>query len=111
MKNSDPIYERGNTGAALAEGVVSLWLIITATILAIGLLVNTGMSTFYKEKLGFVTNQVAVSLAAQSDPAQAEEQAKSMTKALFNEMGMSFKDCIVKVKAESIDSQPAVGVP
>jgi len=110
MKNSNPIYERGNTGAALAEGVVSLWLIITATVLAIGLLVNTGMSTFYKEKLGFVTNQVAVSLAAQSDPAQAEERAKSMTKALFNEMGMSFKDCIVKVKAESIDSQPAVGV-
>lgn len=110
MKNSKPIYERGNTGAAMVEGVVSLWLIITATILAVALLVDTGMSTFYKAKLGFVTNQVAVALAAQSDQTQAEEEAKSMTKSLFDAMGIQFKECTVKVKAESIDSQPAVGV-
>ncbi len=108
MKNSK--LRRPATGAALAEGVVSLWLIISGTVLAVGLLVNTGMSTFYKEKLGFVTNQVAMTVAAQSDPAQAEEKAKTTTKALFTAMGMSFQDCVVKVKAESIDSQPAVGV-
>jgi hypothetical protein len=110
MKNSNRTSKRSTTGAALAEGVVSLWLIITATILAVGLLVNAGMSTFYKEKLGFVTNQVAVAVAAQSDPAEAEEKAKSTTRALFTAMGMSFQDCLVKVRAESIDGQPAVGV-
>lgn len=54
---------RSNSGAVLAEGVVALSLIVAGVVLGTLLLVNVGIASYYKEKLGLVTNQVAVRLA------------------------------------------------
>lgn len=58
-------------GAVLVEGVVALVLIIIGTVLGTLLLVNSGLSIYYKEKLGFVANQAsqfAFQLPADKDP-------------------------------------------
>src|SRR5262245_28409097 len=75
-------------GAVLVEGVVALVLIISGTVLATLLLVNSGLSTYYKEKLGFVANQAsqfAFQIPQNQDP-------KPLTTAfvldLMNQMGL-----------------------
>ena len=51
FKSTAVLGRRGAHGAALVEGVVSLVMIIIGTMAAVTLLVNAGMSTYYKEKI------------------------------------------------------------
>ncbi|MBX9689439.1 MAG: hypothetical protein K2X27_22205, partial [Candidatus Obscuribacterales bacterium] len=50
---------RSQQGSLIVEGVVGTWLVITAVALAVLFLVNCGMATYYKQRLGYITDQVA----------------------------------------------------
>lgn len=51
-------------GAALAEGIAAIALIVFISIAFVFFVVDSGMSIYYKEKLGFITNQTAAAIAA-----------------------------------------------
>lgn len=59
LKQRSACRRRRAHGAALVEGVISLVMITIGTVAAVTLLVNAGMTTYYKEKIGFVANQCA----------------------------------------------------
>lgn len=94
----------------MVEAVAGMGLIIVTTVTALGLLVNAGMSTYYKEKMSFVANQTAqyaVSLPATEDlESKTEECAKGLLKAL----GLPTQGCKVKVQPVMVADMPAVSV-
>jgi hypothetical protein len=71
---------RKNKGAALVEGVVSLAMVIGGVILGVLLLVNVGVSMYYKQKLGIVSNHAA-QFAATQDPGDPNLQFNTLMKA------------------------------
>lgn len=78
---------RKTNAAALVEGVVSLAMVIGGVILGVLLLVNIGISMYYKQKLGLVSSHVARYVATQ-DPndgnlgTNAQAQATSIANAM-----------------------------
>lgn len=94
----------------MVEAVAGMGLIIVCTMTALGLLVNAGMSTYYKEKISFVANQTAqyaVSLGPTEDvQVKSEECAKGLLKAL----GLPSAGCKVKVELKTVADMPAVSV-
>ncbi len=73
---------RRQSGQALVEGGVALVLIVGGTVASTLLLANVGLSTYYKEKLGFVCNQ-ASSYASQLP---RKENPSDKTKKFVNEL-------------------------
>lgn len=84
-----------SSGAVLVEGVVALVLIIIGTILGTLLLVNAGLSTYYKEKLGFVANQAsqfAFQFPADSNP---QAQTTAFVTELMEKIGLPAEKTVV----------------
>lgn len=101
---------RGRRGAAIVEGVVGLWLIITGTVLAVLLLINTGMSTYYKEKLGFISNQCASYAATLSPADDVQAKVEPFAKDLLGALGIANTGCKVKVEEKNIQDRVALKI-
>lgn len=83
---------RRSSGQALAEGAASLILIIGGTVLAVLLLVNSGMAAYYKIKLSVVSSKAAdyaSSLKSSNDP-DWENKTKERVKWLMGAMGIKY---------------------
>lgn len=83
---------RASTGQAIAEGAAALVLIIGGTVLAVLLLVNSGMAAFYKIKLSVVTAKAAdyaSSLKISDDP-EWQQKTKDRVKWLIGAFGIKY---------------------
>ncbi len=104
------VRARSRRGAVMVEAVAGMGLIIVCTVTSLGLLVNAGMSTYYKEKISFIANQTAqyaVSLGPGDDvQAKSEECAKGLLKAL----GLPSEGCKVKVELKTVADMNAISV-
>jgi hypothetical protein len=101
---------RAQIGAALAEGVVALMLIIGATVGACLLLSNIGTSIYYKEKLSFVSNQCAQYARFLPGTEDQEVKTAELAKSLLKSMGIKASRCEVKVKDTIVEGIPGVSV-
>lgn len=98
LRNGSKIKQRTNRGSGIIEGVTGLWVVVSGTVAAVLLLVNVGMSTFYKEKIAFVTNNCATFAASKaswggaykpgSNPDQVREATIDMAAKLLKKMGL-----------------------
>jgi hypothetical protein len=104
------LKRRGAHGAALVEGVVSLVMITIGTVAAVTLLVNAGMSTYYKEKIGFVANQCATYAASLSPGDDLEDKTSLLAKKLVAAMGMPNNAVTVKVAEMPIEDRVGLKV-
>jgi hypothetical protein len=90
------------------EGVLALCMVTAGTMVAVSFLVNSGMMIYYKNKLGFISSQVA--LQAANKPQMEDMEVEQMAKDLLTQMGLPTKDLKVTRKAVSIYGRPAVKV-
>jgi Flp pilus assembly protein TadG len=97
-------------GAALVEGVIALAMIIMGTVGAVLLLVNTGMSMYYKQKLGFIASEAAMYAAVLSQTDDVEVKGSETARALLQAMGFNPSRCDVKVSVTTVDDKPAIKV-
>ncbi|HZT35520.1 MAG TPA: hypothetical protein VFA15_06350 [Nitrososphaera sp.] len=101
---------RSRSGAVLAEGVVSLWLIIVITVAAVSLLTNAGMSIFYKQKISFIAMQTAIYTAGLPMNVDRRTSGEAMAKKLITSMGMSERNAEIQIKDTTVEGAPAVSV-
>lgn len=81
------IRSRRQQGAALIEGVIALSMIIGGTVLAVLLLTNIGVSIYYKQKLGVVSNYTA-QFVAQRGPTVQPQEVASKAQEMATSMGL-----------------------
>lgn len=110
LSKSSAGARRSNSGAALVEGVISLVLITIGTVAAVTLLVNAGMSTYYKEKMGFVCNQCAVYASSLSPSDDAQGKTENMARSLLKAMGMPTQSVKVKVDEQPVEDRTGIKV-
>ncbi|MBI4533545.1 MAG: hypothetical protein HY711_06320 [Candidatus Melainabacteria bacterium] len=101
--------QRSLAGQALAEGVVALLLVVAGVVGGVILLVNVGMSTYYKEKLGFVANQVATYAATLSASNDITAKSTDLAKDLMTKMGLP-SDATVTTETTTAGGKSAVSV-
>jgi len=97
-------------GAALVEGVVALAMIIMGTVGAVLLLVNVGMSMYYKQKLGFIASEAAMYGAVLAGNDDIEVRGAEIARALLKAMGFNPARCDVKVAEIEVDGKPGIQV-
>lgn len=108
-------YRRTKHGGSMFLAIGGLFLLVTGCALAVLLSVNTGVATFYHEKIGYVALQGAT-YAANHWPylptAQVRQSSVSnMVNGLLTSMGMSSSTPpVVVVTNTTINGQPAVNV-
>lgn len=105
-----PHLSRSTSGAALVEGVVALCLITMGTVVAVTLLVNTGMSTYYKEKLGFIANQAAIYAASIPPSEDIVTSTKPVVQDLLLKMGLPASQFKLTGMHTDVAGKPAVSV-
>lgn len=118
VKNSNKrricLKSRNKRGSGLIVGVACLFLIISGTVLAVLLLMNTGVATYNKEKLGFIANQAATYAATYSaylpDAATRQSNVSSMVTNLLTSMGLNSSNTNVTVTDTTVGAQAAVSV-
>jgi hypothetical protein len=99
---------RSHKGSGIVEGTVSLMLIVAILVGGILLLVNCGLASFYKEKLGFAANEIAhyaANLPTDEDPtADTQAFADDYSKA------MNLPALELQIKRLKLKGEPAVKV-
>jgi Flp pilus assembly protein TadG len=110
MKPKAKYIRKRNSGAALVEGVIALMMIIMGTVGAVLLMVNTGMSMYYKQKLSFVAQQAASYIALLSAADDIEVKGEDTSRALMQAMGMDPNRCTVHIELTTVQDLPAVSV-
>lgn len=97
---------RAARGQGIVEGVVGIVILIIGVVLAVLLLVNAGVSAFYKSRIGFITQQAA-DFASQKQGDRAALEA--FTKDLLKESGLPEMNSL-EVENISVADQDAVRV-
>ena len=72
----------------MLEGVAGLVIITIGVVGAVLLLLNVGVASFYKERLGFVTQQAATFASKRLSSSDLQESTKAITEALLTENGL-----------------------
>jgi carbon starvation protein CstA len=101
---------RKQYGAALAEGVVALWLIVSITVASISLLINSGMSMFYKQKIAYVAMQTATYTAQMKMHEDKKAKGEELAKKLLGSMGFNTAQADVQVSEVTIEEAPCIKV-
>jgi len=83
-------------------------MIFFGTMAAVALLVNSGMSTFYKEKLGFITNQVALQVGM--NPQMDDMSVRELARDMLNQMAIPTNDLKVSRKETTVYGRPGIAV-
>lgn len=97
---------RAAAGQGLVEGVVGLVILIIGVVLAVLLLVNAGVSAFYKSRIGFITQQAA-DFASQKQG--DKDVLEAFTKSLLKESGLPEMNSL-EVENITVADQDAVRV-
>lgn len=108
MKKNFP--SRNQRGAVLAEGVVAIWLIISITVAAVSLLINSGMSMFYKQKISYVAMQTATYTAQLKMNEDKVGKGEAAAKKMLEAMGFSTVNSEIEIKEENIEDAPCISV-
>lgn len=90
---------RSSQGSGIIEASVGLMLIIGVTVLAVLLLLNTGIASYNKEKIGYVANQAALfatSLNNANKPTRLTN-VRTFVDTLFTQMGVKASNTSVQV--------------
>ncbi|CAN5274618.1 hypothetical protein BH10CYA1_BH10CYA1_58860 [soil metagenome] len=101
---------RNQQGSSVLEGVVGLWLVVAAIVLGTLLLVNAGVSTYCKEKLGFIANQAADYAAVLPPDGARQGLVQNMVRELVGKMGFSTAGTQVTIEDLTLVSRPGVKV-
>lgn len=101
---------RNQSGAALAEGVVSLWLVVVITVAAVSLLTNSGMSIFYKQKISFIAMQTALYTAHLKMNEDKVGKGEAFAKNMITSMGMPARNAEIIVREMNIEDAPSISV-
>lgn len=101
---------RNQTGAVLAEGVVSIWLIVTVVVASISLLINTGMSMFYKQKIAFIAMQTATYAAQLKLADDRQARGETYAKSLIKTMGLPVINSEITIKELVVEGAPSIEV-
>lgn len=106
---------RNQSGASLVEAVVGLLIIVVGTVFGALLLLNVGRVTYYKQKIGFVVQQLAyyaAILPAPQDDPSVQPLLQTMAQQMIDRMGLNASSVTVSAGAPStpIDPQAGVGV-
>ncbi len=114
-KNKNAVQrKRRMRGSALILGLAAVFLIVSGSVLAVLLILNTGAATFNKEKVEFITYQTASYAATYSaflsDAQKRQTNATDMVNGLLQEMGMNGTNTTVSVSDTTLSGQPAVSV-
>ncbi|MBI4532377.1 MAG: hypothetical protein HY711_00400, partial [Candidatus Melainabacteria bacterium] len=101
---------RNTRGSGLVEGMLGLVLIIGGIVCGTILLVNVGIATYYKEKLGFISNQAA-NYAASLDPKEnISDKTKDFVKELMPKMGFANSGLEVTTALSTVAGKQAATV-
>lgn len=87
-KAARKINSRENNGQALIFGVSVLTILIAGAVLAIFLLVNLGISSFYYERLAYIADQVAVVAGQKFGDSDADQSVRRFANRLLHESGL-----------------------
>lgn len=101
---------RIGSGAVLAEGVVALWMVTVGVVAGVTLLINAGMYTFYKEKVGYIGDQAAQVAATMPVGDYSRKRTLQLVKEMLGQMNLPSNDLEVTVTATRIVERPAVNV-
>lgn len=101
---------RKQKGSSVVEGVIGLWLVVAAIVLGTLFLVNAGVSTYCKEKLGFIANQAADYAAVLPPDGARQGLVQNMVRELVSKMGFSTSGTQVSIQDLTLVSRPAVKV-
>lgn len=99
---------RKQNGTVITESVVGLVLISMMLIGGVCFLINSGLCTFYKHKLAFVTIEVARYAASMQSGQDTQSQVASFANKMLN--GVGLPDGKVDVEEVSIEGSKAVKV-
>jgi len=110
LRTNSKMTAARSRGAVLAEGVAALWMITIGVVCGVTLLINVGMSTYYKEKMGFITNQAATYASSLPAGYDIRDKTIAIVKGLLKDMNMPTSDYNVKVTASRIEDHAAVSV-
>jgi hypothetical protein len=99
---------RTQTGQMM--GVADLVIVIPATILCFFFLTNTGLSVYYKGKLGNAADQAALFASRNLQSRDVEGDTAEFMRELFSKMNIPASNISAKVEAETIGQLPAVSV-
>jgi hypothetical protein len=102
------LLTRRTSGSAIVEGVAGLGLVIFGTICAALFLYDTGVATYHKNKLGFVTAQTAHYAASLAEHDLAA--VRRFAVGLLNQMGISSTDTTLSVTNVEVEGRPGVRV-
>lgn len=103
-------FMRPMTGSGIVEGVVGLVLIIGTTVLASLLLINTGVATYNKEKIGFVADQAAAFATSCTNMSTRQADVSSFVDNLLTQMGLNASNTNVTVSDVAVGQWAAVSV-
>ncbi|MBX3073577.1 hypothetical protein KF728_22425 [Candidatus Obscuribacterales bacterium] len=101
---------RNQRGAALAEGVVALWLIVSITVASISLLINSGMSMFYKQKIAYVAMQTATYTAQLKMNEDKRTRGEEVGRSLLGAMGFNAAQAEIDIKEITVEGAPSIQV-
>ncbi len=101
---------RNQTGAVLAEGVVSIWLIVTVVVASISLLINSGMSMFYKQKIAFIAMQTASYTAQLKTSEDRQTKGETFARMMIKTMGLPVINSEITIKEVAIEGAPSMEV-
>lgn len=108
MNKTSNRRNRSQRGSGIVEGVAGLGLVLTGTICAVLLLVNSGMAMYHKNRLGFVALQTANYAA--SIPKSELGSVKTFAKELLQSMGADSMEANVESSEILVKGKPAVKV-
>lgn len=98
------IFRRGfrrQNGSLIAEGAAGMVLISIGVVGSILLLINAGLSFYYKEKLGFVCDQTARYAASRSESSR-ESETKQYVEEIIKAIGLPADQVTIELKEPQV---------
>ncbi|HEY9775185.1 MAG TPA: hypothetical protein V6C81_15580 [Planktothrix sp.] len=108
LRAINPKQTRSDTGQMM--GVADLVIVIPATILCFFFLTNTGLSVYYKGKLGNAADQAAIYASHDLYSPDVNGDTTEFINQLFTKMSVPVSKVEVKVDQITVGNQPAVSV-
>jgi hypothetical protein len=100
---------RQSRGSGIILGVVSSLLLVCSGVMSVLLLLNTGVSMYYREKLGFIADQAATYASTYSaflqNTGTRDSDVSAMVNALMSSMDLNSSNTTVSVTGSTSPGQ------
>ena len=98
---------RNAQGSGLVEGVVGIVLVTMVVVAGILLLVNSGMATYYKLKIGYVASEAAKFANAHEGQGRINA-TKDYAESLLRALGIKHGGCHIELDERKLNGVPAL---